>query len=104
MLDFLDRAVYRQNPRPLLDGRQHHVFTYSEVFDANPAVLLPHVKKTINPGDPGRIGGNRDTLDFKLYFALKDNLEQTGVKAPGSASRMRRSTCRTTGCTTAPPA
>ena len=55
------------------------MFTYSEVFDANPAILLPHVKKTINPGDPGRIGGNRDTLDFKLYFALKDNLEQTGV-------------------------
>ena len=79
VLDFLDRAVYRQNPRPLLDGSQHHVFTYSEVFDANPAVLLPHVKKTINPADPGRIGGNRDTLDFKLYFALKDNLEQTGV-------------------------
>ena len=79
VLDFLDRAVYRQNPRPLLDGSPHHVFTYSEVFDANPAVLLPHVKKTINPGDPGRIGGNRDTLDFKLYFALKDSLEQTGV-------------------------
>jgi len=79
VLDFLDRAVYRQNPRPLLDGSTRQVFTYSEVFDANPAVLLPHVKKTINPGDPGRIGGNRDTLDFKLYFALKDSLEQTGV-------------------------
>jgi glycosidase len=79
VLDLLDRAVYRANPRPLLDGSTRHVFTYSEVFDANPAILLPHVKKTINPGDPGRIGGNRDTLDFKLYFALKDNLEQTGV-------------------------
>jgi hypothetical protein len=79
VLDFLDRAVYRQNPRRLLDGSQNHVFTYSEVFDANPAILLPHVVKTINAGDPGRIGGNRDTLDFKLYFALKDNLEQTAV-------------------------
>ncbi|MGH8526261.1 MAG: hypothetical protein ACREXY_19270, partial [Gammaproteobacteria bacterium] len=36
-------------------------------------------QKTINHGDPGRIGGNRDTLDFKLYFALKDSLETTGV-------------------------
>lgn len=78
-LDFLDRAIYRQNPRPLLDGSAKHVFTYSEVFDANPAILMPHVKKTINPSDPGRIGGNRDTLDFKLYFALKENLEQTAV-------------------------
>jgi hypothetical protein len=78
-LDFLDRAVYRSNPRRLLDGSQSHVFVYSEVFDANPAVLLPHVKKTINPADPGRIGGNRDTLDFKLYFALKENLERTAI-------------------------
>ena len=79
VLDFLDRAVYRQNPRKLLDGSTNHVFTYSEVFDANPAVLLPHVKKDINSGDPGRIGGNRDTLDFKLYFALKEGLEQTAT-------------------------
>src|SRR5262245_47449014 len=79
VLDFIDRAIYRQNPRALLDGSTNHVFAYSEVFDSNPAILMPHVKKTINPGDPGRIGGNRDTLDFKLYFALKDNLEQTGI-------------------------
>ncbi|MGH9200589.1 MAG: alpha-amylase family glycosyl hydrolase, partial [Vicinamibacterales bacterium] len=79
VLDFVDRAVYRQNPRRLLNGSQSDVFAYSEVFDANPAVLLPHVQKTINHGDAGRIGGNRDTLDFKLYFALKDSLETTGV-------------------------
>lgn len=87
VLDFLDRAVYRQNPRRLLDGSQNDVFTYTEVFDANPAVLLPYVKKTINHGDPGRIGGNRDTLDFKLYFAMKDSLEQTGV--PGAWQRIK---------------
>jgi hypothetical protein len=75
VLDYIDRAVYRQNPRYLLDGSPKHVFSYSEVYDADPAVLHPHVKKTIDPGDPGRIGGNRDTLDFKLYFALKQNLE-----------------------------
>ncbi len=74
-LDYLDRAVYRQNPRSLLDGSTKQVFSYSEVYDADPAVLHPHVKKDINPNDPGRIGGNRDTLDFKLYFALKENLE-----------------------------
>jgi hypothetical protein len=87
VLDFLDRAVYRQNPRKLLDGPQSDVFTYSEVFDANPAVLLRHVKKTINHADPGRIGGNRDALDFKLYFALKETLEHTGV--PGAWQRIK---------------
>ena len=71
VLDFLDRAVYRQNPRRLLDGSQSHVFTYSEVFDANPAVLLPHVKKNINPGDPGRIGGNRDIVGFQVVFCAQ---------------------------------
>jgi alpha-amylase len=79
VLDFIDRAVYRQNPRLLLDGSQKDVFCYSEVYDANPAVLLPHVRKDINHADPGRIGGNRDTLDFKLYFALKENLENTAT-------------------------
>jgi glycosidase len=79
VLDYIDRAVYRQNPRRLLDGSQKDVFTYSEVYDANPAVLLPHVRKDINHADPGRIGGNRDTLDFKLYFALKENLESTAT-------------------------
>ncbi len=87
VLDFVDRAVYRQNPRKLLDGTQPDVFTYSEVFDANPAVLLPHVKKNIDHADPGRIGGNRDTLDFKLYFALKENLESTAV--PGAWQRIK---------------
>ena len=79
VLDFIDRAVYRQNPRRLLDGSQKDVFCYSEVYDANPAVLLPHVRKDINHADPGRIGGNRDTLDFRLYFALKENLESSGT-------------------------
>ncbi len=87
VLDYLDRAVYRQNPRRLLDASQSDVFTYTEVFDANPAVLLPYVKKTINHADPGRIGGNRDTLDFKLYFAMKNNLEQTGV--PGAWQQIK---------------
>ena len=87
VLDYLDRAVYRQNPRRLLDGSQSDVFTYTEVYDANPAVLLPYVKKTINHADPGRIGGDRDTLDFKLYFALKNNLEQTGV--PGAWQQIK---------------
>jgi len=74
-LDYLDRAVYRQNPRPLLDGSTQHVFSYSEVFDADPAVLQPHVRHSINPQDPGRIGANRDTLDFKLFFSLKAELD-----------------------------
>jgi hypothetical protein len=78
VLDYLDRAVYRQNPRKLLDGSTNHVFSYSEVFDGDAGTLLSHVKKNINDADPGRVGGNRDALDFKLHFALKNNLESAG--------------------------
>jgi hypothetical protein len=84
VLDLIDRAVYRQNPRLLLDGSPKDVFSYTEVLDGNPAVLLPYVRKDIDHADPGRIGGNRDTLDFKLYFALKENLESTAVPAAWS--------------------
>jgi Dockerin type I domain/Alpha amylase, catalytic domain len=78
VFDYLDRAVYRSSLRTLLDGSPKNVFSYTEVYDANPAVLLPHVKKNIDPNDIGKIGGNRDTLDFKWYFAVKDNLEHYG--------------------------
>ncbi|MEA3367864.1 MAG: hypothetical protein U9R68_07105, partial [Planctomycetota bacterium] len=78
-LDYFDRAVYRQSNRTLLNGEQRHVFSFSEVYDGNKDYLQTFIKKTIDPANPGVIGGNRDTLDFPLYFALKDNLEHTGT-------------------------
>ena len=79
VLNYLDRAVYRQNPRLRLDGSTNHVFSYSEVFDGDAATLRSYIRKDINNADPGRVGGNRDVLDFKLHFALKANLENTGT-------------------------
>ncbi len=76
--NFFDRAVYRQNPRLLLDGSPKHVFSYSEVFDGNRSYLQGFIRKDINPFDPGRIGGNRDVLDFSQYFVLRDNLTGNG--------------------------
>ncbi len=81
VMDYLDRAVYRSNPRLLLDGTTENVFSYSEVFDGNRDTLLSYVKKNIDPNDPGRIGGNRDVLDFSAFFAMRDNLS-----SPGTAS------------------
>ena len=78
--DFLDRAVYRQNPRLLLDGSTDHVFSYSEVFDGNKAFQQGFVRKDINPNDIGTVGGNRDVLDFPLHFALKQNLSGNGFQ------------------------
>lgn len=79
VLNYLDRAVYRSNPRTLLDGSTAHVFSYGEVFDGDMGVLQSRIRKDINPADPGAIGGNRDALDFPLYFALRSNLTSNGL-------------------------
>ena len=79
VMDYLDRAVYRSNPRALLDGSTDHVFSYSEVFTGDKNTLLSYVKKNIDPADPGRIGGNRDSLDFSAFFAMRDNLSNMGT-------------------------
>ena len=96
----LDRAVYRANQRTLLDGSTQHVFMYGEVFDSNRDYLLygadgqkgnlygndiqwnqakdNFVRKDIDPNDIGKVGGNRDVLDFALRDALRDNLTDNG--------------------------
>jgi alpha-amylase len=79
VLNYLDRAVYRSNPRLLLDGSVANVFSYGEAFTGDKNQLLSYVRKDINPADPGRIGGNRDTLDFSAFFAMKANLDSAGT-------------------------
>jgi hypothetical protein len=80
VLGELDKAVYRANPRPLLDGSTNHVFMYSEVFDTNRDLLQANVVKNIDPNDPGKIGGNRDALDFAQAQAFRDNLTLNGFQ------------------------
>lgn len=80
VLDLFDRAVYRSNPRKMLDGSTKHVFSYCETFDSNHDYLFSFIRKTINPNDPGRIGANRDVLDFSLYFKLRENLSDNGFR------------------------
>ena len=78
-LDFFDRAIYRSNPRKNLDGSTKHIFSYSEVFDGDVDLLQSFVRDDIDPDNPGRVGGNRDALDFAQYFALKANLSNAGI-------------------------
>ncbi|MFI5378490.1 MAG: dockerin type I domain-containing protein [Tepidisphaerales bacterium] len=80
VLNYYDRAVYRSSFRTLLDGTQKQIFAFSEVYDSNPAYLQSFVRKDINPATPGVIGGNRDVLDFPLFFALRDNLTGNGYQ------------------------
>jgi len=79
VLNYFDRAVYRSSLRPLLDGSTRQVFSFSEVFDGDLNYLQTFVRKDIDRANPGVVGGNRDTLDFPLYFALHDNLTANGL-------------------------
>ncbi len=78
--NYLDRAVYRSSFRTLLNGQQQNVFSFSEVYDGDQNLAQQFVRKDINPGTPGVIGGNRDTLDFPLFFAMQSNLTGNGLQ------------------------
>jgi alpha-amylase len=79
VLNYLDRAVYRASRRNHLDGSRRDVFMFSEIFDGSRGFQQTFIRKDINPSDPGRVGGNRDVLDFPLFFALQANLTNNGL-------------------------
>jgi glycosidase len=79
VLNYLDRAVYRAIGQPLLDGSARHVFSFSEVLDGNRSLLQQYIRKDLNSGTIGQVRGNRDALDFPLYFAMRDNLSANGL-------------------------
>ena len=79
VLNFFDLAVFDAIPDTHLDGSPRDVFSFSEVFDGNMGVLQDYVRKDIDPHDRGVVGGNRDALDFPLYFAMRDNLTGNGL-------------------------
>jgi glycosidase len=86
-LNYFDRGVFRANPRLLLDGSQKQVFSYLEAYTGDKAHLQSLTRKDFNPADPGRVAGNRDVLDFPLFFAMRDNL--TGNGAANNWHRIR---------------
>ncbi len=87
-LQQFDAAVYRANPRLLLDGSVDNVFMYGEVVpgdgqapgQSNQDFLYSYVRKDINPATPNVIGGDRDVLDFALRQAMNDNLSNNGLQ------------------------
>jgi alpha-amylase len=80
VLNYLDRAVYRSSFQTQLNGSQEQVFSFAEVFDSSKSLIQQYIRKDINPNTPGTIGGNRDALDFPLYFALSGNLTNNGYQ------------------------
>ncbi len=82
-LTLLDQSVFRASGRLNHDGTVKPVYSFSEVLDGNQAIVQAYVNKDlpnplgINPGN-NTVGGNRDALDFPLFFALRNNLTSNG--------------------------
>src|SRR5439155_1501202 len=75
----VDRAVYRESRRTNLDGSQRTVFNFQEVFTGDKAFNQQFVRKDINPATPNVVGGNRDVLDFPMWFAMRSNFTGDGT-------------------------
>ncbi len=76
ILKYLDQAVFGAIQTPLLDGSRQNVWSFGEAFDTSPSVLQPRIRQDISSSNV--VGGNRDTLDFPLYYAMQDNLSGNG--------------------------
>lgn len=81
VMGYFDQSVYRASPRRNLDGSQYHTFSYMEAGRGQQSELVRRfVRKTIDNGDPGRIGSNYDALDFEFFHSLADNLTGNGFQ------------------------
>src|SRR5207237_3904099 len=58
---------------------QNQILSYQEVVNSNKSFVQSIIRKDINPANPGTVCGNRDVLDFPLFFALRDNLTNNGT-------------------------
>jgi glycosidase len=81
VLDYLDQAMFLAKQEPLLDGSRQHPFSFIETGgDGDAAFMQSFIRKDINNANLAQVGGNRDALDFKLFYALKDNLTANGFQ------------------------
>ena len=80
VLDFLDHGSFLANKDTLLDGSPDHPFTFIETGgDSSDAFIDSFIRKDINNADLSTLGGNRDSLDFNLFFDIRANLSDNGV-------------------------
>lgn len=74
VLNAFDIASFRAKREPLLDGSTNHVYSFIETGFDSAAFLQGFIRRDIDDNNLGTVGGNRDSLDFRLFNRLKDNL------------------------------
>lgn len=84
VLNYLDQATFRASNRTNLDGTIEPMFEFSEVYDGYAPNVQPYIRKdlpnklAISPSDT-TVHGNRDALDFPLFFKMAQNLSSNGT-------------------------
>jgi glycosidase len=85
VMNYLDQAVFRANPRLNHDGTIKPVYSFAEVLDGNKGYVQTFIRHDL-PNSQAiaqsntTVGGNRDALDFPLFFALRENLSGNGFQ------------------------
>ncbi|WP_231956496.1 alpha-amylase family glycosyl hydrolase [Posidoniimonas polymericola] len=79
VLNYLDQGAYLAKQEPLLDGSPDHVYSFIETGGDTDQFVASFIRKDIADNNPTQLGGNRDALDFNLFFALRDNLQENGL-------------------------
>lgn len=79
VLEFLDQSIFRSKQSTLLDGSPDHPFSFSETGGDSDAFVASFIRKDIDNNSLGTVGGNRDSLDFNLFFSIRDNLSDNGL-------------------------
>jgi hypothetical protein len=83
--NYFDQAVFRSNLRMNLDGTIQPVYMFSEVADGTAGNVQPYIRRDL----PNKLGistsettvkGNRDALDFPLFWAMVSNLSSNGTQ------------------------
>ena len=80
VLQFYDDAVFRANPRLNLDGSVKPVYSYGEVLDGNIPFVNSFIRRDLDPNNASQSGGDRDALDYPLFFAMEQNLTNNGLQ------------------------
>jgi hypothetical protein len=85
VLNYLDNAVFRTNPRLNLDGSYAPVYSYSEIATGDKPQIQTYIRQNLpnrNAIDASNttVGGNRDALDFPLFYAMRENLSGNGTQ------------------------
>jgi alpha-amylase len=85
VMNYLDNAVFRASLRTNFDGTIQPIYMFSEVADGSADAVQPYIRRDL----PNKLGisssdttvhGNRDALDFPLFWRMVDNLSSNGTQ------------------------